>query len=84
MNLEKIVEWGAIFLVVILGARWLAGLFGTGDPVQSVGPQMQMGYSGYGYSGGYGPWSNGVVYMEPGIVGPGGRGGYGSGRGRRR
>jgi hypothetical protein len=74
MNLEKIVEWGAIFLVVILGARWLAGIFGTGDPVQSIGPQV-------GYPGAYyGPWSTGVVYMEPGIVGPGG---YGYGRGRR-
>jgi hypothetical protein len=80
MNLEKIIEWGAIILVVILGARWLGGLFGTGDPVTGmVGPQM-------GYPQPYGGYlSNGVIVMQPGIMGPGGRRTvYGGGRGRRR
>jgi hypothetical protein len=61
VNLEKIIEWGAIILVVILGARWLAGLFGTGDPVQS-GPQIYQPYGGYYYG-------TGAIYMAPGMVG---------------
>lgn len=64
MNLEKIIEWGAIFLVVILGARWLAGLFGTGDPVQSTGPQMYTP----GWSGTI-PYGTGYVMFSPGMVG---------------
>lgn len=85
MNLEKIIEWCAIILVVILGARWLAGLFGTGDVVNGVAPQIYgpgaPGYIGY-------PYGAGVVYMTPGIVGEWsgyrGRGWYRGRRGGRR
>lgn len=72
MNLEKMIEWVAIVLVVILGARWMASLFGTADPVGG----MRSGYTPYltpmnpgaasylGY-----PYGSGVVVMAPGIVG---------------
>jgi len=58
VNLEKIIEWAAIILVVILGARWLAGLFGTGDPVTGPGPQL---YAPGGYAG----YRTGVVFGQP-------------------
>ena len=79
MNLERIIEWGAIILAVILGARWLGGLFGAGDPVQSVGPQM--GIPGWSNTGS--PYQNGMVIMYPGIVGNPGRFDH-RGRGYRR
>jgi hypothetical protein len=79
MHMEKILEWGVAIIVVILGARWLAGLFNTGDPVQGTPPQMGYPYQPYG-----GYLSNGVIIMQPGIMGPGARQYYGRGRGRRR
>lgn len=77
MNLEKVFEWGVIVLVVILGVRWLAGLFNTGDPVSGLQSTLAPGaIYNYGY-----PFSTGVVVMNGGIVGPQWRkGGYGNGR----
>jgi hypothetical protein len=66
MNLEKLIEWGAIVLVCIMGVRWLAGLFGTGDPVSGLHSNLAPGpayYQGW-------PYGTGVVVMAPGIVGP--------------
>jgi hypothetical protein len=64
MNLEKIIEWGAIILAVILGVRFLAGLFGTGDPVQPSPQMYGPGIPAVGW-----PYGTGVVVMQTGIVG---------------
>jgi hypothetical protein len=63
VNLEKIIEWVAIVLVVILGARWLGGLFGTGDPVQGGVQAYMPGYGGYYYGTGQPRFGPMVVYQ---------------------
>ena len=62
MNFEKLIEWGAIILVVILGVRWLGGLLASTGNLNQTGPQIS---PMYGYNMG-----TGVVYGRPVIGAP--------------
>jgi hypothetical protein len=62
VTFEKLIEWGAIILIVILGVRWLGGLLANTGNLNQLGPQI---YPMYGYNMG-----TGVVYGRPMIGAP--------------
>lgn len=83
MNFEKLLEWGVILLVVILGIRWLSGMFGGGINELPVQPGVYI-------PGAFNPiYGSGVVVMRPGMMAgqyglnTGYQGWRGRGRGRR-
>jgi hypothetical protein len=78
--IQKVLEWCAIAVVVLIGIRFLRGLLPGGSTFQGTIPQMN-------YPGEFYRMASGYVTMAPTLVGPHGYGVHewrGRGRGRRR